>query len=244
MAKTTYQAYTDETPIDVYRADFIRRSAMCAALAKRYPDLAGISDEAAACLAQIDTRREHLQQVEDDQVRAHAIEDVEKLDVLDVYTELRRTMAAKQYDTLTLLPDAPSTLGRLGARNFGERVNQAVANLKALPDTDPLKTTMLPRLQQEIAEFHTADVAEDATRANLQSGRMALVLYKTELSQAREIQIGAVQKVLGDREKTVQFTLPWRKASRKAAETADAEAAPPATVPQGTPGAQTPKATA
>lgn len=221
MLKTNYQTYTDETSIEAYRADFIRRGAMCAAISKRYLELAAVGVEAEAVLAQIDTRRANLQQAEDDQIRAHALEDVEKLDVVEAYAELRRTMAAKRYDVLTLLPDAPSTLGRLGAKNFGERANQAVANLKALPDTDPLKTTLLPRLQQELAEFHAADVAEDATRANLQGGRVALAVYKAELSQAREAQLGAVQKVLGDREKTAQFTLPWRKASRASSGEAD-----------------------
>ncbi|MEO5727360.1 MAG: hypothetical protein ABI134_04780 [Byssovorax sp.] len=242
MAKNTYQTYTDETSIEAYRADFIRRSAMCAAISKRYPDLAAVGAEADASLAQIDTRRANLQQAEDDQVRARAIEDVEKLDVVDAYAELRRTMAAKRYDVLTLLPDAPSTLGRLGAKNFGERANQAVANLKALPDADPLKVTLLPRLQQELAEFQVADLAEDATRANLQSGRVALVVYKAELSQAREIQLGAVQRVLGDREKTAQFTLPWRKAGRGGGE-AEAEGTE-TTAPQGTTVPQTLQGTA
>lgn len=218
MAKSTYQTYTDQTPVETFRADFIRRSAMCAAISKRYPALAGVGAEAAATLAQMDTRRALLQQAEDDQIRAHAIEDVEKLDVVEVYTELRRTMAAKRYDVLTLLPDAPSTLGSLGAKNFGARVNQAIANLKALPDGDPLKVTLLPQLQVEVAEFHEADRAEDATRANLQSGRVALLLYKTELSQAREGQLGAIQGVLADREKTAQFTIPWRKPAKAAEE--------------------------
>ena len=38
-----------------------------------------------------------------------------------------------------------------------------------------------------------AVLAEDATRAAVRSERMALVLYKTELSQARETQMGAIQ---------------------------------------------------
>lgn len=228
MAKTTYQTYTEETPIETYRADLIHRGAMCAALAKRYPGLDAVATEANGILAQLDTRRTELQQAEDDQIRARAIESAEKLDVVDVYTELRRTMFAKKYDVQTLLPDAPSTLGRLGAKNFGERADQAVANLQKLPDADPLKATFLPQLQQELAEFHKADLAEDATRASLRSGRVALVLYKTELSQSRETEIGTIQKILGDREKVVQFTLPWRK--NKASED-DAAPAPPPTTP-------------
>src|SRR5262249_27155371 len=124
MPKTTYQTYTTETPIETYRADAIRRSAMCGAIAARYPALGDVGKEAAEILAQIDTRCTDLQQAEDDQVRARAIEDAAKLDVVDVYTEIRRTMAVKNQDVMTLLPDAPSTLGRLGAKNFGGRANQ------------------------------------------------------------------------------------------------------------------------
>src|SRR5262245_15002729 len=98
MAKNTYQTYTEETPIGTYRVDLIRRSAMCAALDQRYPDLAPVAEEANTLIAQIDARRAALQQAEDDQVRARALEDVEKLDVLEVYTELRRTMAVKSQD--------------------------------------------------------------------------------------------------------------------------------------------------
>ena len=76
-------------------------------------------------------------------------------------------------------------LGRLNAKTFRERTDQAVANLKTLADDDPLKTAMLPVLEKELAEFKQADVAEDITRANFKSGRMALVLYKAELSQDR-----------------------------------------------------------
>ncbi|APR83091.1 Hypothetical protein A7982_08440 [Minicystis rosea] len=217
MAKTTYQTYTDETSIDTYRTDFIHRGAMCGALAKRYPDLASVGAEADAIVGQLDARRAALQQAEDDQIRARAVEDAEKLDVIDVYTELRRTLAVKG-DVTALLPDAPSTLGRLGAKSFGERADQAVANLNALPDGDPVKATLLPKLKLELDGFHEADLAEDAVRANLQSGRTALVLYKTELTQAREAQLGTIQNILRDREKTAQFTLPWRKATKATAE--------------------------
>lgn len=214
MAKITYQTYTEQTPMDGYRSDSIRRSAMCSALAPQHPELGAVAAEADAILAQIDTRRTALQQAEDDQVRARAIEDVEKLDVVGVYTELRRTMAAKSYNVMTLLPESPSTLNRLGAKSFGERADQAIANLKTLPDSDPLKKEFLPKLEKEMAEFKAADLAEDATRTALQSGKMALTLYKSELSQAREAQLGTIQKVFGDREKTALFTLPWRKASK------------------------------
>jgi hypothetical protein len=234
LAKTSYQTYTAETPIDTYRAEGIRRSAMCAALGERYPALLPVAADANALVAQIDTRSVALQAAEDDQTRARALEDVAKLDVLDVYAELRRTMAAKSYDTLTLLPEAPSALGRVGAKTFGERADQAVANIKALPDADPIKVAFLANLQKELSDFHAADLAEDLTRTTLQGGRVALTLYKSELSQAREAQLGAIQNVLGDREKTAQFTLPWRRTSSKpdaSAEDAsppEAPAAPPA----------------
>ncbi|MCC6554155.1 MAG: hypothetical protein IT372_14210 [Polyangiaceae bacterium] len=221
MAKNTYQTYTDETPIQTYRSDFIRRSAMCGAIASRYPDLAAVATEANAVLGQIDARLTGLQQAEDDQIRAKALEDVAKLDVIDVYAELRGIMAAKGRDVITLLPDAPSALGRLGAKTFRERADRAVANLEALPDGDALKADLLPKLQQELAAFGEADVAEDATRGSLQRGKMALLLYKTELSQVREAQLGAIQKVFGDRERTAQFTIPWRKTSKKSSEESD-----------------------
>lgn len=214
MAKGTYQTYTEETSIEDYRADFIHRGAICAALAKRHPDLAAVGHEADDIVTQIDTRRAELQQAEDDQIRARAIEDAGKIDVVEIYTELRRTLFARRRDVSTLLPDAPSLLGRLGAKNFRARVDQAVANLQKLPDTDAVKTALLPTLEQEFAGFTKADDAEDVTRASLQSGKMALTLYKTELSQAREAQLGAVLKILGDSEKIPLFTLPWRKAAK------------------------------
>jgi hypothetical protein len=227
MAKNTYQTYTEETPIDTFRADFIRRGAMCAALEARYPALANAGTEANTIVSQIDTRRAALQQAEDDQIRARAIEDVEKLDVIDVYTELRRTMSAKSYDVLTLLPDAPSALRRLGAASFAERADTAVSNLKVLPDGDPIKAAFLAKLEKELGEFHTADKAEDKMRSTLQSGRMALTLYKAELSQAREAQLGAIQSILKDREKTALFTIPWRKATRSDGEGAPEDTAAP-----------------
>jgi hypothetical protein len=238
MAKGTYQTYTAETAIEDYRADCIHRSAMCGALTKRYPGLGPVGLEADAVLAQIDTRRTELQQAEDDQIRARAIEDAEKFDVIEVYAELRRTLFAKKYDIMTLLPDAPSALGRLGAKNFGARADQAVANLNTLPANDPVKAALLPALQLELAEFHKADLDEDKTRESLNSDKVALTLYKTELSQAREGQLGAVLQIVGDSEKMALFALPWRKASKPKP---DAPATPPAQTPPGpTPPGQTP----
>lgn len=237
MAKNTYQTFTNETPIGVYREDFIRRGALCAALSKKHPTLAPIGQEAEAILAQIDQRITSLQSLEDNQVRARAIEDAEKLDALEVYTELRRTMFAKNVDISAILPDAPSSLNRLNAKSFGERMALAVANLKALPDGDTLKTVFLSPLEKELGEFTTADQAEDVTRTNLQSGKAGLLVYKSELSQAREAQLGSIQAILRDREKTALFTIPWRKTSKTDAEDG-APAEPPSAAPASPPEAK------
>lgn len=226
MAKS-FQSYTNETPIAQYRTDFMHRGAVCGALKKRYPDLAAIGAEADAVVAQIDARMAQLQQAEDDQIRARAIEDAEKLDVVDVYTELRRTLFAKRYDVQALLPDAPSTLGRMSAKSFRERAEQAIAHLKALPDTDPVRAAFLPTLEAEFADFRTADDAEDTTRNTLAGGRMSLGLYKAELSQAREAQLGAILKLLRDSDKLSTFALPWRKPSRDKGAGAEAAGAAP-----------------
>ncbi|MDC3957291.1 hypothetical protein [Polyangium jinanense] len=229
MANNTYQTYIEETPIDIYRHDFIRRGAMCGALAKRYPGLAAIGAEADAVVGQLDSRLSDLRKAEDEQIRARAIEDAEKLDVIDVYTELRRTMAVKNpKEVLTLLPEAPSVLRRATAATFAERAGAALSNLKALPEADPLRLAFVGKLEMELAEFNDADKKEDATRLALQSGKVALTLYKSELSQTREAELGAIQNILKDREKTVLFTIPWRKTrkSEAATETTEADATP------------------
>ncbi len=88
-----------------------------------------------------------------------------------------------------------------------------------------MKIALLPGLERELAEFHQADVAEDKTRESLNSSKMAQTLYKTELSQAREAQRGAVLKIVGDSEKMALFTLPWRKSAKPKAKE-DEPAAP------------------
>ncbi|MBK9263804.1 MAG: hypothetical protein IPM54_28875 [Polyangiaceae bacterium] len=216
MAKNTYQSYTEKTPIYAFRADFVWRGAMCIALGTRHPALVGIGNEANAIVAQIDARLAALQAAEDDQLRARAIENAEKLDVVDVYTELRRTMSAKNYDVAKILPDAPSILKRMRADSFAARADIAVANLEALPENDPIRVAFLANLKKELAEFHEADKAEDKTQAALRSGNVALTLCKSELAQAREAQLGAILTELKDREKSSAFTLPWRKYSRAA----------------------------
>jgi len=220
MAKNTYQTYTEETPIATYREDFIRRAAMCAALAKRHPALAPVATEAEELIVQIDSKLAGLQKAEDEQTRARAVEDAEKLDVVDLYTEARRTMHAKSYDTATLLPDAPSALRRLGITSTVERLNVAISNLSTLPDSDPIKQAFLSKLQKEASELDAADKAEDKTRLALQSGRLALTLYKSELAQTREAELGKIQTALMDREKTAMFTLPWRKTGKPSDEPA------------------------
>jgi hypothetical protein len=220
MGKTTYQSYTSEVPIATFRDDFIHRGAMCAAIAKRYPALQDIATEAEAIIVQIDSKMANLQKAEDDQIRARAIEIVEKLDVVEIYAELRRTMFAKNYDIETVLPDAPSALRRLGITSTAERIAVAISNLAALPAGDPIKDAFLTKLKTEYAELDAADKAEDKTRLGLHSGRVALTLYKSELSQTREAQMGKIQTVLMDREKSSIFALPWRKVGKSADEPA------------------------
>jgi hypothetical protein len=231
MGKTTYQSYTPDVPIAAFREDFLHRSAMCGALAKRHPSLQDIAKEADAIVVQLDSKIAGLQKAEDDQTRARAIEIAEKLDVVELYTELRRTMFAKNDDIATLLPDTPSAVRRLGITSTAERIEVAISNLSALPAGDPIKEAFLTKLQQEHAELDLADKAEDKTRLALQSGRVALTLYKSELSQAREAQMGKIQSVLMDREKTAMFALPWRKVGKPADEPTTEPVTPEPTAP-------------
>lgn len=214
MGKTTYQGYTEDTPIGIFRGDLVRRGAMCTAMSTRYPELAAVATDAKTLVTEIDARRDALQDAEDAQLIANAIEDAEKLDVLEVYTEMRRTMFAKTGDVATILPDAPSTLSRLGIDNFSKRIDLAIANLKALPANDSIRVAFLATLEKEVLEFNAADKAEDQSREALKTNRMALTLYKAELAQAREAQLGTILTILKDREKVAMFTIPWRKSSR------------------------------
>lgn len=216
MSKNSYQTYTKDVLMTTYRTDFVHRGAICGALAPRYPDLAAIATECEAIVKQIDTRLAGLQDAEDNQIRARAIEDAEKIDAVDVYTELRRTMAAKNYDVATILPDAPSALRRLNTERFTDRAQAAVANLKTLAETDPVRVAFLSNLEKEFAEFQSADKVEDAAALAIKSSRVALTLYKSELAEARNAQLGAAQAVLKDREKVAMLTLPWRKPSHSA----------------------------
>ena len=105
-------------------------------------------------------------------------------------------------------------MARLGIDNFSKRIELAVANLKALPANDSVRLAFLATLEKEATEFNAADKAEDQTRDALKTNRMALTLYKSQLAQAREVQLGTILTVLKDREKVALFTIPWRKWSR------------------------------
>ena len=213
MAKTTWQTYTDQTPISTFRADFVRRGALCAALATRHPSLGAIAAESKGIVAAIDSRRDTMQEADDAQIIANAIEDAEKLDVVDVYTDMRRTMFAKKYDVMKIVPDAPSALGRLGADSAIKRTELALSNLTVLAVDDPIRVEFAPLLQKELAELQTADKTEDNALAALKACRLALTLYKSELTQVRESQLGTILTILKDREKAALCTMPWRKPS-------------------------------
>lgn len=227
MSKTNYQSYTEATPIEIYRKDFLHRSAMCQALSKRYPALAPIATEAAAHVTLIDAHHQKLQQLEDDQTRADALQDAEKFDAVEVYTEMRRTMGAKNYDVLLILPKNPSILRDQGPQNFSKSMGEAIEAINTLPDGDPIKSTFLTTLQQEFAEFKSADEAEDKTQSLLKAGKVALTLFKAEQAQARNAQLGVIQGVVRDREKTAVFTLPWRAPKKSKDEGEDSGPAQP-----------------
>lgn len=201
----------------------MRRGAMCNALGNRYPALATIAAECKTIAANIDARLAALQSAEDDELIANALEDAEKIDVVDVYTEMRRTMFAKNIDVTTILPEAPSSLARLGVDSFTKRTEAAIAAIKALPATDPIRIDFLTNLEKELGEFKSADTSEETSRNALKTIRIALTLYKSELAQSREAQMGTLLTILKDRQKVVLFTLPWRKSSRPQDEEPSAE---------------------
>lgn len=221
MPKNQYQTFTAETPLAVFREDFLRRAAMCAALSIRYPELGLIATDCEACVVEIDARMILIQQAQDAQVRAKAAEDVEKMELVDAYTEARRTMSAKNYEVITILPDMPSVLARKRTEVLSERVDVAIARLNALPDGDLIRTAFVPIIEKEFDDFKKADKAEDQTSAALEAMRLSVTLYKTGLSQRREAQLGQLLAALRDKEKVAQLTIPWRKTSRGKAESED-----------------------
>jgi hypothetical protein len=134
-------------------------------------------------------------------VRAKAVEDAGKLDVVDVYTGLRGMMTVQQRDQLfAFLPD-------------------------------PLRRDYLSRLQTEVEEFRRADEAEDAVRLRVRSARLGLLVYKSELARARDAQLGTIQTILGDRAKAAAFTIPWRRNAQDDDATEPPDAGTPAPTP-------------
>jgi len=232
MGKSSYQSYGPETPIEIFRSDSIHRQAMCVALAAGTPALAAVGAECGTIVAAIDARDADIQAVLDDAVRAKAVEDAGKLDVIDVYAELRGMMTIQQRDRLfAFLPDPPSTLGHLGTKKFADRVAMAVTNLQRLPESEPLRRDYLSRLQAEAEEFRRADEAEDAVRLRARSARLGLLVYKSELARVRDAQLGTIQTILGDRAKAAAFTIRWRRHEQDDDAAEPTATAAPATTP-------------
>ena len=235
MSQNTYQTYSFETPIDTMRSDFIRRKAMCAALAGRYSVLQEVGSACDAIVVQIDARRAELQGAEDALVRAKALEDAEKIDAVGAYATARAMMGAQDRSKLfAFLPEPPSSLGRMPSSRFSERLSQAISNLRKLPEEHPVRKEYLGKLEAEQGAFDAADRAEDEVREQVRGLRLGLLVYRSELARVRDAQLGAVQAATGDRSITAQFTIPWRRWNR---EGADDDGTAPATPPvSGTPG--------
>jgi hypothetical protein len=219
VAKTSYQTYTSETPIDIYRKDFLRRNAMCVAMSSKVPALEPVAREAGEIIAAIDGRKTDLQQAEDDQVRAKALEDVERMDVVDAYSKMRLSLTIHAPDQVPrFLPDAPSSLKKIGPKKLTKRVQASIINLSVLPEDHPTRREYLPLLERELEEFTAADLAEDTVRTGLATINLGLSVYKSELSQVRDAQLGTIQSVLGDRSRAAQFTIPWHAPRKKTGE--------------------------
>jgi hypothetical protein len=210
------QSYTQDTPLDDFRKDFIYRGAVCQAAARKKPGLAAVAADCDATVGMIDSRRAQLQQLEDDMVRARAFESAEKLEAIEAYDMVRKQLAA--YDkakVAELLPVPPSTMSKLALEKLDYRVSQAISNIKGLPEDHPVRRDFLPPLEREFAEFQAADVAEDTVRRTFTTARLALTTFKAELAQRRDTELGQVQAVYGDRGKVDFFTLPWRAPAKK-----------------------------
>jgi hypothetical protein len=166
---------------------------------------------AVECLDEVPSRASQLRQLDDDLVRARAIETAEKLDVVEAYDMLRKQLAAYEPKrVIEFMPVPPSTAVKLALEKFDFRVSQAISDLKGLPEDHPVRRNFLPALEREFAEFQTADTAEDVVRRNLATARLALTTLKVELAQARDRELGQIQIIFGDRSKLEFFTLPWR----------------------------------
>lgn len=221
MGKTTYQTYTQDAPLDTFRSDFIHRDAMCQAFAKQFPGLAAIGQECAALVTAMDARAVELRAAQDAVTRARALEQAVKLAVVGVYAKARTVFGLEDKGAAALiLPDSPSTLRKRNVVDFNIRVKSTIESLEDLPEDHPVRVAYLDPLKAEFAEFSAVDVAEDETRARLARIKVSLTLYRAELAQERDGQLGRVQGIIKDRVVTSAFTLPWRKRS-KAAEEAD-----------------------
>ncbi|MCU0693900.1 MAG: hypothetical protein MUF54_21130 [Polyangiaceae bacterium] len=208
------QAYTPDTPIEAYRREYLHRHAMCQALVTKYADFGPIAAEAGAVVTAIDGRLADLQRAEDAHVRARALEVAAKLDVVEVYELVRAQFAVYHKGTLfAFLPASPSSLARAGVKAAEQRVSEAIANLRSLPEQDEVRKDFLPRLEQEQADLRAADLAEDDVRRAVRTVALGLTTYKSELAGLRDRQLGQVQVIMKDRAKTEMFTLPWRKRS-------------------------------
>jgi hypothetical protein len=208
------QSYTVETPMDDFRKDFLYRGAVCQAAGRKRPDLVPLADECRATVANIDSRKTQLQQIEDDMVFARAVESAEKLEAVEAYDMVRKQLAA--YDkgrVLELMPVPPSIAAKLALEKFDYRVSQAIAAIKTLPETHPVRRDFLPPLEREFAEFQEADVGEDEVRRALTTMKLTMTTFKAELAQLRDKQLGRIQTLYGDRGKVEFFTLPWRSTS-------------------------------
>jgi hypothetical protein len=224
MARATYQTFTPETPLPIFREDFLRRQSMCAALGAKFPGLEAVGSECTEIIAAMDARKVELQRAEDALVRARALEDAEKIDVIDSYSRLRTILLLDEKETArVLLPDAPSSLGRAGLSSFKERIAASINNLRSLPEDHPVRVEHLPLLEAEHTEFLAADQREDQVKAELSRIKLSLTLYRAELAQLRDGQLGSVQSELEDRARTALFTIPWRKSSRSSSGEGDVD---------------------
>lgn len=202
---------------------------MCGALVEDYPALAPVATEAREMVVAIDSRGTVLRQAEDEQTVAKAVEDVKKLVVIKKYSDLRLLLTIHEKDRVPdFLPDAPSSLKKLGPKNLTDRVQKSLDNLRVLPADHPVRVEYEPVLTENLAAFKTADLAEDRERAEVATLNLGLSVYKSELSQVRDVQLGTIQTVLGDRTQAVEFTIPWRdtsskKSKKRAAERRDGE---------------------
>lgn len=209
------QTYTTETSFDVFRDDFRHRAALCRVASSKHAELAAITAEALAVVAAIDAKQAEIRAALDLLVDAEAAEAAEKLDMLELYEKTRKQFAVEDQKRLfDFLPESPSAVARYGAEKVTWYVNQVIKNLQQLPVDHQVRVAYLPRLEAEFEEFKAADQTEDDIRANLSAVELALDAYKADLARIRDMQLGKIQTIYGDRMKVELFTRPWRKRSK------------------------------